>query len=191
MANGAIDTNQIATLVVDDGIDRDGGLSGLAVTDDQLALTTADGNHAIDRLESGGHRLTHGLALNHARSKAFQRNEFCGRNRAFVVDWLTERVHHAPDHCVADRHAHDSTSALDLVAFADFRVLAEQHHANLVFLQVHSDAGHVMREREQLARHDLLQAMHARDTVAEGDNCADFIDSDFRFVVLNLLPDQL
>jgi hypothetical protein len=33
--------------------------------------------------------------------------------------------------------------------------------------------------------------MHARDAVTEGDDRADFIDSDFRFVVLNLLPDQL
>jgi hypothetical protein len=33
--------------------------------------------------------------------------------------------------------------------------------------------------------------MHARDAIPKGDDRADFIDSDFRFVILDLLPDQL
>ena len=43
--------------------------------------------------------------------------------------------------------------------FAEF---AEQHASHLVFFQVHGDAGHVVREGEQFAGHDLVQAVHAR-----------------------------
>ena len=49
------------------GVDRDGGLAGLAVADDQLALAAADGDQRVDGLEAGLHRLVHRLARNDAR----------------------------------------------------------------------------------------------------------------------------
>jgi hypothetical protein len=59
---------------------------------------------------------------------------------------------HAADHGVAHRHAHDAAGALDLVAFFDLGVFAEQHHAHLIFFQVHGDAGHVVREGQAVRR---------------------------------------
>ena len=44
-------------LLVDDGVDADRGLAGLAVTDDQLALAAADRGHGVDRLDAGLQRL--------------------------------------------------------------------------------------------------------------------------------------
>jgi hypothetical protein len=46
-----------------------------------------------------------------------------------------------------------------------------------------------VRELEQFAGHDLLEAMHAGNAIAERDDGPDFIDSDLGFVVLDLLPD--
>ena len=54
---------------------------------------------------------------------------------------------------------HDAPGAADFVAFFDLREIAEQHRAHLVFFQVHGDARHVVRELDQLARHDLFQAV--------------------------------
>ena len=56
---------------------------------------------------------------------------------------------------LAHRHAHDAAGALDLVALFDLGVFAQQHHAHLVFFQVHGDAGNAVREGEQFAGHDL------------------------------------
>ena len=42
---------------------RDGGLAGLPVADDQLALAAADGGHGVDGLDAGLHRLLDRLAL--------------------------------------------------------------------------------------------------------------------------------
>ena len=148
------------------------------------------GNHAVDGLESGRHGLTHWLAINDAGSDALQRNELVGRDRPLVVDRLAQRVHHAADHAFAHRDAHDASGALDLVAFLDFGVLAEQHHADLVFFQVHGDAGNAVRETKQFAGHDFVEAVDARDTVAQGDYGADFVHRDLGFVVLDLLADQ-
>ena len=191
LPDGTVNANQIVAFVVDDGVNGDRGLSGLTVADDQFALAAANGDHAVDCLKPGGHRLTHRLALDHAGRNALDGDKFFGGDRTFVVDRIAKRVHHAANHCVADGNAHDASSALDLVAFFNFGVVAKQHHAHLVFFQIHGDAGKAVRKRQQLARHDFFQAMDARNTVAEGDDGADFIHGNLRFVILNLLPDKL
>src|SRR3546814_3363334 len=53
--------------LVDDRVDGDGGLAGLPVADDQLALAAADGGHGVDGLDAGLQRLVHRLALDDAR----------------------------------------------------------------------------------------------------------------------------
>ena len=139
----------------------------------------------------GGHRLSHGLAVDDAGRQALDRDELVGVDRSLVVDGLAERIDHATDHGFADGHAHDASGALDLVAFFHLGVLAHQHHADLVFFQVHGDTGYVVREREQFARHDLVEAVNAGDTVADRHHGADFVDRDLRFVIVDLLADEL
>ena len=114
-----------------------------------------------------------------------------GVDRPFVVDGLAERVDHPSDHRIAHRHTHDAAGALDLVAFFDFRVLAQQHHANLVFFQVHGETRHIMREREQFARHHLVESINPGDAVADGHHAADFVHRDLGLVVIDLLANEL
>ena len=57
LADRNIDTLNAGALLIDDGIDSHGGLTGLAVTNNQLALTTTDRHHGVDGLETGLHRL--------------------------------------------------------------------------------------------------------------------------------------
>src|SRR5262249_59200809 len=49
----------VERLLVEDGVERERGLAGLAVADDQLALAAADRDQRVDRLEAGRHRLVH------------------------------------------------------------------------------------------------------------------------------------
>ena len=101
-----------------------------------------------------------------------------------------ERVDHAADHGVAHGHAHDASGALDLVAFFDLGVFAEQHDADLIFFQVHGDAGYAVGEGKQFAGHDFVESIDARDAVAQRDDGAGFVHGDLGFVVLDLLADQ-
>ena len=48
-----------------------------------------------------------------------------------------------------------------------------------------------MWELKQFAGHDLVEAVDAGDAVADGHDRADFVDGDLRFVVVDLLPQQL
>ena len=70
LADGVVDADDAGVLLVQDGVERDGGLAGLAVADDELALAAADRHHAVDGLEAGLHRLAHRLAVDDARAPA-------------------------------------------------------------------------------------------------------------------------
>merc|ERR1712020_456842 len=51
----------VESLLVDDGVNGDGGLTSLTVSNDQLTLTTANGHQAVHGLDTGLHGLLHGL----------------------------------------------------------------------------------------------------------------------------------
>ena len=70
----AVDANHVAALLVQDRVQNDGGLAGLAVADDQLALPAADRNHRVDGLDAGLQRLAHRLPVHNARSDALDRD---------------------------------------------------------------------------------------------------------------------
>ncbi len=191
LADGDVDADEIAALVVDDGVKGDGGLAGLAVADEQFALAAADGNHGIDGLDAGGHGLAHRLTVNDAGGDALDRIELGGDDGTLVIDGLTERVDDAANDGVADGHAHDGSGALDLVAFLDLGGFTEKHGADLILFEVHGQARDAVGEGEQFASHDLVQAMNAGDAVANGDHGANFIDGDLVFVVFDLLTNEL
>ena len=190
LTDRVVNTNQIIALAVDDGIERHRSLAGLPVANDQLALSAANRNHAVDGLEPSRHRLTHRLPVNNPWSQTLQRNGLIAGDGPFVVDGLAQGIHDAAHQSVADGHAHDVARALYLVAFFDLGVFAKDHHAHLVFFQVHGDTGHTVWERKQFSGHDFVQAIHASDTVAQCDDRASLVHRDLRLVVLDLLADQ-
>src|SRR5882724_11130877 len=73
LADGAVNANYVAALLIDDGVENDGGLPRLTVADDQLTLAAADGDHGVDGLDAGPERLANRLAIEHARRNALQR----------------------------------------------------------------------------------------------------------------------
>src|ERR1017187_7575043 len=187
LADGDIDAGHVAALLIDDGVEGERGLAGLAVADDQLALPAADGDHSIDGLDAGLHRLFDGLAGHHAGGEALDGAELGGEDGAFAVDGDAESVDHAAEEGFAHRDAHDALGAADLIALLNFGEIAEQHGAHLIFFQVHGDAGDVVRELDQLARHDLLEAVDSGDAVTDGDDRADLGDVDGALVVFDFL----
>ena len=54
-----------------------------------------------------------------------------------------------------------------------FVPVAEEHGADVVGLEVEREAGDVVRELEHLERHRVLEAVDARDAVADGQDGAD------------------
>src|SRR5256884_5590035 len=95
LPDAAINANYVAALLIDDGVENDRGLAGLAVADDQLALSAADRNHAVDRLDAGLQRLTNRLAVEHAPRDALKRAALLRGDGALSVHRLAEPIHDA------------------------------------------------------------------------------------------------
>ena len=190
LADGVVDADDVQTLLIDDGVDRHRRLAGLPVADDQLALSTANGNHRVDRLESGLQRLLDRLAVDDARRDAFDRRLLLGGDRALAVQWLPERVDHSAEHRVADRNGHDAPGPLYGVAFLDLGRFAEQHRTYAVFLEVQRDAEDAVRELEHLGGHRAVDPVQPRDAVPHRHDRADFRDIDVECVVPELFLDD-
>ena len=90
----------------------DGGLAGLAVADDQLALAAADRDQGVDRLQAGLHRLVHRLARDDARRLDVDAAALGRLDRALAVDRLAQRVDDPAQQALADRHVDDRLGAL-------------------------------------------------------------------------------
>ena len=136
LADRAVDADHVAALLVQNRVQNDGGLAGLAVADDQFALPAADRNHRVDGLDAGLQRLAHRLPVHDAGRDALDRNALIGGDGTFTVERNSERIDDAAHQGFAHRRRHDRARALDRVAFLHQRVFAEKHGADLVLFQV-------------------------------------------------------
>src|SRR5437667_10435117 len=71
LADGDVDANDIAALLIDDRVHADSGLAGLTVADDELALTAANRNHRVDGFQTSLQRLFDRLAFDDAGRATF------------------------------------------------------------------------------------------------------------------------
>ena len=191
LADRVVDADDASVLLVEDRVDRHGGLPGLAISDDQLALSAADRHHRVDGLQSRLDRLLHRLPVDDSGGQTLDRRRLRRADRPFAVNRLPERVHHASEQLVADRDGNDAAGPLDQVAFLDLLELAEQHRADALLFEVQCDAEHAVRELEHLPGHRVVHSMHPRDAVADRDDAADLGDVDVDGEAPDLFTDDL
>src|SRR5262249_17125414 len=173
-------------LLVEDGVKSNRGLAGLAVPDDQFALAAADRDQRIDRLEAGRHRLMHRFARDDAGGLDIHALSLA-RNWPLVIDRITERIDHTAEQALADRHVDDGPGAFDGLAFDDFAVFAEDHDADIVGFEVERHAADAVLKLDHLAGLHIVEAIDARDAVADRQHLADFRHFGFLAEILDLL----
>ena len=182
-----VDAEDAGLLLVDDGVDRDRGLAGLAVADDQLALAAADRRHGVDRLDARLERLVHGAARHDAgRLQLDAAALLAPRSPACRRSGSPSASDHAADQLHAHRHLEDAAGAAHAVALADVMRLAHHRDADVVLFEVQHQPGDAARELDQLAGHHLLEPEDARDAVADGEHGAGLGDVDLAAVLLDL-----
>ena len=182
-----VDADQVSAPLVQNSVQDDRGLAQLAVADNQFALAAANGNHRVDGFNTSLNRFAHRLTIDDAGRQSFQRIALRRRNRPFVIDRISQGIHHPANHSIANRNRHNLVGALDRIAFADLGVVAQQHGADLIFFEVQCDAEDVMRKRDHLAGHTFVQAVNTRDAIADGNYGADLLHRHGLLVVLDLL----
>lgn len=116
----------VPSLLVEDGVDGDSGLTGLTVTNDQLTLTTADGHHGVDGLVTSHHRLVDGATGENAGGLHLSTTALGGLDGTLAVNGVAESVDDTAEKGLSDGHIHNLASALDGVAFSDESVFLEE-----------------------------------------------------------------
>src|SRR5882762_2096141 len=177
----------VERLLVQNGVERDRGLAGLAVADDQFALATADRDQGIDRLEAGRHRLVDRFARNDAGRLDVDAHPLVGLDRALAVDRIAERIDHAAEQALADRRIDDGAGALDGLAFLDLAVGAEDHDADIVGFQIQRHAAGAVLELDHLTGLDVVEAVDAGDAVADGQHLSNFGNLSLLAEILDLV----
>ncbi len=127
-------------------------------------------------------RLADRLALGDAGGDHFDRAALAGDDRALAVERIAQRIDHAAEHRVADRHAQQLPGAADFVAFVDLQVVAEDDDADRVLFEVEGQADDAAWELDHFAGHHAGQAVDAGDAVAHFEHATDFADVDLRLV---------
>ncbi|SKV10651.1 Uncharacterised protein [Mycobacteroides abscessus subsp. abscessus] len=161
-------------LLVQDGVDADRRLAGLAVADDQLTLTAADRSLRIDRLDAGLQWLRNTLTLDHARGLELEGTTGLGFDVAAAVDRLAQWVDDAAEEGVADGHREHFTGALDLLAFFDVLEVTEDNGADAALVEVQRHAQHATGELEEFLGHHGGQTLDVGDAVTGVGDDADF-----------------
>ena len=195
LADGHVDTieldllvaRRVERLLIENGVERDRGLPGLPIADDQLTLAATDRNERVNGLQPGGHRLVHGSARDNARRFDVHASALFRIDRPLAVDRVAERVDDAAEQSLANRSVDDSARAFDGLPFLDLTVLAEDHDADVVDLEVERHSAHAVLEFHHLAGLNIIEAIDASDAVTDGENLADLRDLGLLAEVLDLL----
>mmetsp|Transcript_12162 Transcript_12162/g.24716 ORF Transcript_12162/g.24716 Transcript_12162/m.24716 type:complete len:293 (-) Transcript_12162:168-1046(-) len=184
LADGNIDAEKrlllvaglVDRLLVNDGIDCDGGLASLAIADDELTLAAADRHKGVDGLETALHGLRHGLACDNTGGLDLNTLALhVADDRALPIDGVTQAIDDAAEHAVADRDVNNGASALDGVALLDDTIVTEDNNTDIVVLQVQSHTAQATIELHHLTGLHLLQPVHTGDAVTNRENFSNLL----------------
>ena len=132
--------------LVDDGGDGDGGLTGLTITDDKFTLTTADGDHGVDGLETSEEVDGDGRAGDDVGGASVDLTEFleegAGLGEETDGDFVSEGVDDLAEDARTDGDGEELAGGHDLLAGLDFVDVVHQDDTDAaVLFQVEDEAG--------------------------------------------------
>lgn len=130
----------VPPLLVEDGVKSDGSLTGLTVTNDQLTLATADGNHGVNGLETSLHGLVDGAARKNAGGLLLGTTLLSGLDGTLAVDGVAEGVNDTAEESLSNGDVDNLAGTLDGLTLTDESVGTEKHDTDLAGLEVHAHA---------------------------------------------------
>ena len=131
-------------------------------------------------------RLGHRLTLDDRGRLQLQRAQLGALDRALTVERLAERVDHAAEEAVPDRHGKHLAGPLDPLAFLDLAVVTEDDGTDLAHVQVQRQAAGAVLKLKQLVRHRRRQSSDPGDAIATlGDDPYLFLGGTSRLIALD------
>ena len=180
LPNGNVDIDHASLLtgLVDHRVECNCRLTGLAITNDQLALAPANREHRIDAHNTSHQWLVHTLAAHHTDRLALYQATLRGSNSWATIKRFTEWVYHAAKQLLANWHTQHLALELNAVASGYTLVAAKQHRANFIFHQVESKCLNdtcFRLDLEHLAIASVAQAMYPGHTITHSGHDTDLL----------------
>ena len=176
-----------------DGVHRDGRLARGAVANDEFALAAANRNHRVNGHDAGLHRHRYRFALDDTGRDFFHRIVGGRGDGALAIDRLAQGIDDAAEQCLTDRDGEQLAGGAAFVALFDGRIVAEQNHPDLVFLEVEGHAGDPATKLDHFIEHHVGEAFDLGDAIAHLTDNADvgFFDGrgDARDLLFEFLED--
>ena len=120
--------------MVQNGIQCDGGLAGLTVADDELALTAPDGDHTVDRLNASLERHSNRLTLDDTGCRTFHRSVADSLDGTLAIDGRTESIDDTTDERFAHRNRDNTAGTADSITLLDAGVITQNDDGDGIFL---------------------------------------------------------
>jgi hypothetical protein len=121
-----IDTNYIATLLIDNAINGYRSLSDCAVPDDQLSLPAPERKHGIKNKQASLDGFTDEIPVDNRRRRTLDWFGAFRSDYASTVEWAAQRINYTAQQGPPDRHAYNLASAADGVSRFDSFSLIEE-----------------------------------------------------------------
>jgi hypothetical protein len=176
LTNGDVDTVQllalvgrfVPTLLVEDGVEGNSGLTGLTVTNDQLTLTTANGHHGVDTLQTSLDGLVDGTTGKDTRSLELGTALGGSVDGALAINGVAESIDDTAEKLRADGDIDNLSGTLDNLTLLDETVGTEKHNTDLAGFEIHAHSLDARGELNQLLSLDIGHTMDTSDTVTDG-----------------------
>ena len=191
MTDCHIDTDHVLALLVQNGVCSDRCLARLTVTNDKLTLTSADGNHRVDSLNTGLQGHTNVLSFNNTGSRHFNGAVSFRLKGAFAVNRLTQSVYNTANQVSTHRHRYHLAGALYGIAFLDALISTQNNDTDYILFQVLGHTIGAIGELHQFAGHTAVQAADLGNAVTYQDNGAGLAGFQLILIILNLITNQL
>jgi len=182
LTNGDIDTANLLSgvagfpvgFLVDDGVDRDGSFTSLAVANDELTLSSTHGNHGVDGLNSGLKRLVNTSSGHDAWCLKLQGTTLCALDGTQTINRVSQRVHDPSKISLTHRHRENLTSPGNFLPRLDPAELTQNNNTDFVLVEVLSQTQGAIGELHQLVGHTSWQSLDVGDAIGGIENVTDF-----------------
>jgi hypothetical protein len=152
LTNSNVDTVQllgfirtgVPVLLVKDGVESDSSLTSLTITNNQLTLTTTDGNHGVDRLDTSLHRFANGVTGQNTGSLDLDTGTANAVERTLTINGVTKGIDNTTKKTGTDGNVNNSTSTLDGITFLNQTIVTEDDNTDVIGFQV---KGHTLKNK--------------------------------------------
>ena len=180
-----IDTDYIFAFLVQNGIQCNGSLTCLSVTDDQLTLATADREHGVNGKNTCFQRNCYRFSLNDPRCRILYRTIPVCLNLAFTIDRCSQSIYNPSDKSVTYRHTCLFLGSCHLCSFFDSCIFTEQDTSDAVCTDILNHTFQTILKGYNLAIHSMINTMYRGDTISYGDDCSYFLVLADFVIILN------